>query len=529
MKLMESTRGPASGHSAPAGMARREMDLFDLLALAWSQKLVIILVFLLLFLPMAAAAWFVLKPEYVAHSRLLVLLDAEDQAPGAAGSGGAFTLDQVLQSEAEILDSETVRRLAIERQGGALSAGNLRALRDGFEVVRSPNASVLQASYAGETPQSAANALNAIVDAYLAYRREVLVEDGADALGQRLAAAEIAAAIAETNLRAFLTENRVVDFQAERVALITRMTELENALLAAEAATQSARGGAAALSLRLQEMPQSIELYVENDVSGQLLTLEVRRRELLSRYQDDAPPVQAIDRENRALRELVQAGGAEGAGQRRTGANPVYQELDTARLQRESEAAAQARLATTLRAQLETARAQADRLAGLSSQYDRLSREANSRGEAASRLAAQFAAASSRRGGTSGIADSVRIVERATPPAQARSLRRAGIAAAGILALGAALLLGLLKGYFEATRDPSALRRPVQANPHEDLSVADVDPAPAPYQQAASVTPPGANGRKVKATHAQDSARPLAVLARVRDFGPGTSYRTGQA
>ncbi|AZU04409.1 lipopolysaccharide biosynthesis [Glycocaulis alkaliphilus] len=528
MSLMESTRGSGTGNSGPAGHARRELDLFDLLALAWSQKLLIVIVFVLLFLPMAGAAWFVLKPEYVAQSRLLVLLDPEDQAPGAAGSGGAFTLDQVLQSEAELLNSETVRRLAIERQGGSPQPSVLREMRTSFKVERAPHASVLQASYGGETPQSAANVLNAIIDAYLAYRREVLVEDGADALGQRLAAAEIAAAVAETNLRAFLTENAIVDFQAERLALVTRMTELENSLLAAEAATQSARGGAAALSQRLQDMPQSIELYVENDVTGQLLALDVRRRELSSRYQDDAPPVQALDREIRALRELVQSGGADGAGQRRTGTNPVYQELDTARLQREAEAAAQARLAATLRVQLDAARSQADRLAGLASQYDRLSREASSRGEAAGRLALQFAAASSRRGGASGIADSVRIVERATPPAQARSLRTAAIGAAGILALGAAVLLGLLKGYFDATRDPRALR-PVSRREQDDLADAHVEPAPAPYRQAASTAPAPRPQGGQRAAHVEPAARPLAVLARVRDFGPGAMHGSGHA
>lgn len=526
MVRMESTRGPGSGNSAPAGSGRRELDLFDLLALAWSQKVFILIVFLVLFVPMAGAAFFVLKPEYVAQSRLLVLLDADDQAPGAAGSGGAFTLDQVLQSEAEILNSDTVRRLAIERQGGTPTPASLKAMREGFRVERAPHASVLHASYAGETPGSAANVLNAIVDAYLAYRREVLVEDGADALTQRLAAAEVAAAVAETSLRAFLTENGIVDFQAERAALVTRMTELENALLAAEAAAQSARGGAGALSQRLRDMPQSIELYVENDVTGQLLSLEVRRRELTARYQDDAPPVQAIDREIRALRELVQSGGADGAGQRRTGANPVYQELDTARLQREAEAEAQARLAATLRAQLSAARSQADRLAGLASQYDRLSREALSRGEAAGRLAQQSAAAASRRGGASGIADSVRIVERATPPAQARSLRNAGIAAAGILALGAAMLLGLLKGYFEATRDPSALRRLTPAFPQADAAGAESVAVPAPHRQAASAAPPPHRPARADTTPA---ARPLAVLARVRDFGPGPVHGAGHA
>lgn len=510
---MESTRGPGSGHTAPAAHGRRELDLFDLVALAWSQKLLILLIFLVLFVPMAGAAWFVLKPEYVAQSRLLVLLDPEDQAPGAAGSGGAFTLDQVLESEAAILNSETVRRLALERQGATADAATLKTLRQGFRVERSPNASVLVARYAGESPVVAANALNAIVDAYLAYRREVLVEDGADALVERLTAAELSAAVAETNLRAFLMENGIVDFNAERAALIARVTDLQANLLAAQAAAMSAQGGAGALQQRLADMPQSIELYVENDVTGQLLALEVRRRELTSRYQDDAPPVVAIDREIAALRDLVNAGGAEGAGQRRTGANPVFQELDTARMQREAEAAAQSRLAATLREQLRDARAEADRLAALAPQYDRLNREATSRAEAAGRLAVQSAAASSRRGGASGIADSVRIVERATPPAEARSLRRAGLAAAGILALGAALLAGLLRGYFIASRDPRAQARPVPPPAHEEFEE-EVRPVPRPVREAAAQTAPQSPPR-----------RPLAVLARVRDFGPyGVSH-----
>jgi hypothetical protein len=112
----------------------------------------------------------------------------------------------------------------------------------------------------------------------------------------------------------------------------------------------------------------------------------------------------------------------------------------------------------------------------------------------------------------------VRIVERATPPAQPKSLRNAGIAAAGILALGAAVLLGLLKGYFDATRDPQMRRRPLPVSRGDDFDD-EVVPVPAPYRQAARTTPPPA----------RSSARPLAVLARVRDFGPSPLHGTGQA
>ncbi|TGY86447.1 hypothetical protein E5163_16695, partial [Marinicauda algicola] len=105
---------------------RREIDVFDLAAIVWTQKFLIILVFLALFIPGAIAAYTLLTPTYEAETRLLVLLDEDDPTPGAAGSGGAFVLDQVLQSAIEILDSDAVRRRAIERRGAEPTSAALR-------------------------------------------------------------------------------------------------------------------------------------------------------------------------------------------------------------------------------------------------------------------------------------------------------------------------------------------------------------------------------------------------------------------
>ncbi|HCR95209.1 MAG TPA: hypothetical protein DIV98_09745, partial [Oceanicaulis sp.] len=58
--------------SSADGRARRELDLVDLVAIAWTQRLFIILITFLIFIPLAIAAYLSLTPTYTAGSRLLV-------------------------------------------------------------------------------------------------------------------------------------------------------------------------------------------------------------------------------------------------------------------------------------------------------------------------------------------------------------------------------------------------------------------------------------------------------------------------
>jgi uncharacterized protein involved in exopolysaccharide biosynthesis len=177
---------------------------------------------------------------------------------------------------------------------------------------------VLVAAFEAEDADVAANTLNALIDAYLEYRVELLVGAPGEGVEERLEAAEADAARAEADLRAFLNENGLVDFESERDALIVRIADLRARYLSAEAEAATGRSFAQSLQQRLSNIPENIELYVENSVSGQLLELEVRRQELLARYQPSAPPVLAIEREIEALNAFIRAGGAEGRGQRRT-------------------------------------------------------------------------------------------------------------------------------------------------------------------------------------------------------------------
>ena len=72
---------PAGG---PAASGRRELDLFDVVALAWAERGFIAIVFAVIFTLGVAGAMLTLKTSYTAESRFLVLLN-EDPTPAAAG------------------------------------------------------------------------------------------------------------------------------------------------------------------------------------------------------------------------------------------------------------------------------------------------------------------------------------------------------------------------------------------------------------------------------------------------------------
>jgi len=485
--------------STAQGRARRELDLVDLVAIAWTQRLFIILIALLIFIPLAVGAYLSLKPTYTAGSRLLVIMDDEDLTPGAAGAGGEFMFDQIMQSEADLLASEEVkRRMLIELTGNA-DPEQLKTLGEGFGVSRAPNASFLIATFKNPDPVVAANTVNAIVDAYLRYRVELLTGGYEGGVQARLDAAERDARAAQMALRLFMSDNDITDFETELNSALGRLADIQGRKLAADADAAQARALAQALEERLQNIPQTIELYVENSITGQLLDLQVRQAELLARYQPDAPPVVAVEREIEALERFVEEGRANGQGQRRTGVNPIWQELESSRLQQESNAAGQARLASSLNAQLRDARAEVDRLRALQSDYDRLTRAVSARSTAADQLSVQAADALARREMPPGGADAIRIVSRATPPVQASSKRKLAVMAVGVLAGGIALLLGLIRGYVITLREEPAPQRP---QPQARTSPSEPASEPTPRHEATARPRP---------------RTPLPVLARVSD------------
>jgi polysaccharide biosynthesis protein PslE len=448
---------------------RRELDLYDLIEMIWSQRGMIIAVFLVLFVAGAAASFLLLDKTYEARARLLVLLDDEDLTPGAAGSGDGFVIEQIMQSESEIMNSETVRRIALENIGpaavlpeGGSEALALRAMRQSFSVVRAPNASVLIPVLEADSPDRAETVLNAIVDAYLEYRQVVLTGDGATGVADRRLQSDQAYTAALDALDRFLTENDITEYESDIAALLTQIAALQTSLATAQSERQAASAAASAIAQRVAEMPENIDLYVESSAENLLIENRLERESLLARYLETAPPVVALDREIAELEDFIAGGGVEGLGQRRTGVNTVRQGLVQEQMRLESVAAAEATRARTISAQLSAAESEIARLRSLAPDYRRLAQDVAATSAAATSLATQQAEAEARQSLAPGSADAVRIVERAFAPAEGSSLKKLGVAAAFVFAAGTAILMGLLRGYWSRHVGPGAQARPIQ-------------------------------------------------------------------
>lgn len=450
---------PIGRDSLSAKPDREDLDLFDVIALAWSEKGFIAIVFAVLFTVGAIASLTLLKPSYTSESRLLVLLE-EDPTPSAAGAGGAFMLPQIMQSESELLGSEAVRRIALNRLGaetvlGEAVAGDgdrsaMKVLRDGFSVSREPNSSALVASFQSGSAERSALILNAMVDAYLAYRQQILIESGADTLNDRRERADIVVAQAQSALDAFLSTNNLANFDSDKAAAETAVATIADRYRTAQADRDAARAGAEALRARLENIPESIALYIDNNAPGRLLELTVERESLMSRYQEGAPPVQAIDREIEAIRTLIASGGVNGLGSMRSGPNPVRQAMETDLTTRLANAQGETNRMAALQGQLDTEQANVARLRGLEPTFTRLAQNVTAAEEAAATLAGQEAVARARRNVGAGGAGTVRVFDRASVPLDGSSMKKLGLIAAFVLSAGVAVFAGLLKAYWNA-------------------------------------------------------------------------------
>jgi uncharacterized protein involved in exopolysaccharide biosynthesis len=494
--------------TAATGRVRGELDLFDVIALAWSEKGFIALVFAVLFAAGVAASLTLLKPTYTADLQLMINLE-DNPVPTTAGLGGAFMVPQIMQSERELLNSDAVKRRALSVIGpaavldgpltGDVEAAALKSMRGSFSVSRAPNSSVLTASYETGNAERSAFVLNAIVDAYLVFREDVLIERGFAGLVDRRNQADARVLATQGALDGFLLQNNLANYTADKTAAETSVSTLTDRLRTARADRDAAAGGAEAIRSRLLSVPAQIELYAENGITGVSLDLLAERERLLSRYQETAPAVVAIDREIAAIQAFIATGEAQGMGQVRTGVNPIRQTMETDLAGREANVLTETRRVATLETQLRTARGEVTRLRGLEPQFIQLQQAATGATEASAIIATQEAAAASRRSSATGTADSIRVFDRASVPTEAKSMKKLGLIGSFVFAAGVAMFLGLIRGYWRGYVGARALAAPQRQPGHY--------PHPQ-YPEAATTQPPHV---------ANDALSDLPVLARVSD------------
>ena len=457
-------------YAGPGGHAPGpRYDLSDYVTRLAREKWLILFVFLVISaLGIAAATR--MKTLYPVYSSVLVRLGQEyvyEPRAGDAGRGAVPDSDQVIQSETEILGSAQLKQRVITRLGLARINPKLaekyaasdasekkRVLADAVQdmerntkIETAPDTPIIKLSFKAEDPEVAALVLNTLLEEYLVYRRGVLGDTSGPALAEQRAQLEKRLDQADRAFQDFLAVNQIGDFAAEKANLAQLSAQVQQQKYQAEAQLQERVARLANLSSQMGGITKEVGLY--RDFSGaasdKLAALRVQREDLLSRYKNDARPVQEVESQIAQLEAGLASGRTRTEGAKRLGINPVYQTVETERVQLTADIAALRQSLAALNAQVEKLTQRSLRLSSLEPQFQQLSLDrdvlqANVRDltvkEVQSRASQDLANSES---------DNIRIISRAIPPNKGTSLKRP-VAMLGVL-IGAftGLCVGIIR------------------------------------------------------------------------------------
>lgn len=436
--------------------ARPRYGFWDLVGLLLRETLLMVLVFLVVF-AIAAAAVFTLKKTYTAQASLFVGIGQEYVYQPRVGEAPPFNLPQpgeVAQSEMTILNSQALARRVVRTVGVETILGEpgaelqaLRAFDNRFGVGMTPTSGILDLGYEDEDAERAARILNATIDQYLLYRREVFSDPATPLLRGQRQRFEQDLAEADSAYESFLQTNDLGDFTAAKAALAASYQTVFAERLSVEAQLNQARQRVATLEAQQATTPAEVALQQDLNISAQdqILQLRTEREQLLARYQADSQPVREIETRIAQLQAYVATGTAVGAREVRLGPNPVWVELETNRINARADRDSLAARLAALDRQLVLIRQRQAELTRLESENATL---ASSR-EVLTASIREFQQREARSRAETNLsaegADSITVLARAAPPSRGKSLKAPLLALAFLFAGFTALCVGLIR------------------------------------------------------------------------------------
>lgn len=473
-----------------------------------------------------------LKRTYSGDASIMVQLGEEYvyNPVGQASNGGGLmtTIDTITLTEAGLMQNDELIARVINRMtsgDGALTPaqaerrfakseyqkinaakrnGNNRDLQDAtmklrnkvansYYVAPRPKSSIIDVSYKHENPDVAVEAVNAFVDEYLSFRREVFVEGSSELISERRIATEEQLNSNERAIARFLKKNDVGDFVSEQTGLRERTEDLKASLNGTRASIAETEAALALVEDQLRQTPVTIDLFRDDRASQRVSQAELELGQLLAKYLPTSDPVRQKQTELKELRALQSSYGGKASGGRRVGPNPTHQALTTRRNALAATADSLREREFTQQRQLNSADAKIRRLTALTPEYENLLRE---RSTLESRLTSynakeQEALVDAQQ--AEARAENVKVISRAEFANKGRNTQK-------LAWLGATLAWGLILFFIAMIRVfldprlyavPAAVRAVPEPEPLVDLSAAQAPiPEHAPIPEAVPVYNP---------------------------------------
>jgi uncharacterized protein involved in exopolysaccharide biosynthesis len=336
-----------------SGEATSSFSLRDAVAIAFRHKRVIALSFWAIIVGAVLAA--VLQPkEYRTSTKFLIERERVDPiiSPGASTplSLRNEVTEEELNSEVELLESGDVLRQVVvscgldrerlwvssllgEADEGKRIARAVERLQQKLKIELVRKSNVISVTYVAHDPQLAARVLSALDDAYLKKNVAVHRPPGQfEFFDQETEAYKKNLSEAEAKLTMFSNENGGVAPQLARDMTLQKLNEFRASLQQTRADIASTEERIRDLEKQSESTPQRLvtqarqtdDAQVLQHLKSTLMNLELKRTELLTKYQPTYPLVQEVDKQIADTRASIAAEENRPVREETTDRNPTY-------------------------------------------------------------------------------------------------------------------------------------------------------------------------------------------------------------
>ncbi len=357
--------------------------LRDLLVVLFRQRRVAGCTFLLVLLLTAAYAW--ITPAYQSHMRVLLRRGRVDPVVTAEpNSPIALTHPEIseaeLNSEVELLRDQQLLQTVVEQNGlaGANEPANevrmaraVRKLAGRLKVDAIRKTNLISVTYDASDPSLAARVLNTLAAAYLAKHKAVRrSSEELPFFEQQTMRSRAQLDAAETRLLDFSQDRGVVSGAIERDLALQRTSEIETGHQQVIVSIQETSRRAQDLRARLRSLPERSTADIRTSdnpqllevLKAKLLELELKKTELLTKFQPSYPLVQQVQTEIDQARASISAEQLTPVREETTEKDPNYEWTKSELSKAEVELGALCARERAIRGELAVTRSQARQL-----------------------------------------------------------------------------------------------------------------------------------------------------------------------
>lgn len=306
------------------------------------------------------------------RAELLVSPGLQNDAAGRQPVVVSQVTEQDLNSELELLTSTYLVKLALEglreparyagpaavfmhTLSGALSlpAASYRTLhgapvltpRDSWALKLASHlwaavinrSDIIEVAFRSDDPRWSREFLDRLVNRYLEYHARISHDPQAEQFFQQQAGVlQAKLQRAEEGLRAYQVQTGITDLQAQKQALVDRLSDLQSSYSQAGVQLASTQHQQAFLASLLGKTPRRIDKETRQEqnqalqqLKPQVMQLQAERAQLLARYQPTSARIREIDAKLQAAQKILDTENHLEVRERSTDVNPIWLTIDS--------------------------------------------------------------------------------------------------------------------------------------------------------------------------------------------------------